>query len=198
MPVELNSDDCLSRCIIFDRAFDQNIHVNTCLWHFDSSREDGVRHESAVLRRLAPKSEDVHRIGCAIAAAQNERKNSPPPGRTRRYYCGFRTAKLSNLPNTGDGYSITYTNVPENGEEAHVDVALKILVEGKSARANRRTDAGLALAEAFGPPEPFCCECDVCDGFHPIALWGVDCLIVGISTSWDSLIPTVGNGEALT
>jgi hypothetical protein len=46
----------------------------------------------------------VHRIGCKIAASQNERAGHPPPGPKRRYYCGFRSASYASLPNLGDGY----------------------------------------------------------------------------------------------
>ena len=187
MPVELDGADEISRCIIYDRAFEADAHVDSHLWRFENSSPDGVYHESAVLRRLAPTEDDVHQIGCGIAQRQNERKQQPEPGPKRRYYCGFRTATLISLPRQGDGYSVEFTNLPEDGEEAHIDVALIITVEGKSARAVRRTDAGLALAEQFGPPAPHVCECDLNDGHHPINAWGEQCLCKELTQQWSSV-----------
>ena len=187
MTIELVADDRVSRCIIFDRAFDDNAHVDELLWRFESSDADGVYHESAVLRRLAAPSAEVHRIGCAIAAGQNARKQEPPPGRKRRYYCGYRSATFGDLPTAGDGYTVTISHSPEGGEESHLDVALTIHVEGRSARAVRRTDAGLALAEHFGPPRPHRCACDATDDKHPFDLLGADCLIAGLTERWPSI-----------
>lgn len=176
MAVDIVSDDLISRCIIYARAFDGEVHVNSRLWPFGASGEDGAAHESGVLRRLAADDIQVHRIGCQIAAGQNAAKGEPPSGPNRRYYCGFRTARCGDLLMMGEGYHIVLTNVAENGEESHVDIALFITVEGKNARANRRTDAGLSFAEAFGPAVPFVCECDSLDDHHPINRFGVKCL----------------------
>jgi hypothetical protein len=155
MSVESEKSDQISRCIIFDRFFQANVHTDELLWVFGKTSEaTGASHESAVLRRLSPDAAHVHSIGCAIAGHQNIGRGNPPPGDRRRYYCGFRTAAVSDIPSEGDGYSITLTNLPENGVESHVDVAVTITVEGRSAKATRRTDAGIALAEQFGPPEP--------------------------------------------
>ena len=187
MPVEITDADEISRCIIFDRAFDNDLHVDEMLWRFGQTMPDGASHESAVLRRLAPLAEDVHRIGCGIAAAQNARKQEPQPGPTRRYYCGFRTASYASLPKVGEGYHIRFTNDGEDGEDAHVDVALTVTVDGKSAKANTRTNAGLALAEHFGPPAPHRCLCDEADECHPFSLWGEDCLISGLRDRWPGL-----------
>src|SRR4051812_39744938 len=116
MPVELNADDQISRCIIYPRAFRDRIPVDELLWQFEQSAADGASHQSGVLRRLAPKDEDVHRIGCSIAAAQNDRAGSPPSGSAkRRYYCAFRNARYGDLPLEDDGYRLVITNVPENG-----------------------------------------------------------------------------------
>jgi hypothetical protein len=198
MRLEINESDEISRCIIYDRAFDHDVHVDEHLWRFDSTSR-----ESAVLRRLAPNAEDVHEIGCGIAAHQNERKGNPSPGNSRRYYCGFRTASVASLPTAGDGYSIAITHSPEGGVDAHVDVALTIFVEGKNARAVRRTDAGLAMAEQFGPPEPYICDCDRGDNHHPIARWGTECLTGGINGRWPGLVlpltedPAAANDDGL-
>lgn len=187
MTIQLVADDRISRCIIFDRAFEDNAHVDELLWRFEGSDANGIYHESAVLRRLAPASTDVHRIGCAIAAGQNVRKQEPPPGRKRRYYCGYRSATFGDLPVTGEGYTVTMSHSPEGGEESHLDVSLSIHVEGRSARAVRRTNAGLALAEHFGPPRPHRCNCDTADDQHPFDLLGADCLISGLAGKWPSL-----------
>ena len=183
MPVLLVADDIISRCIIFDRAFNHDIHVDEFLWRFESSKEDGTYHESAVLRRLAVADNDVHAIGCNIAESQNIRKNLEP-GPRRRYYCGFRSACYGDLPTGGEDFSISITNVPENDEESHVDVALTLHVPNtkanKNKRANKRTDAGLALAEHFGSATPHRCECDACDHFHPFDRYGLECLNSGL------------------
>ncbi len=199
MSDDLLDDDETARCIIHDRAFDQNIHVDALLWRFESTKADGASHESAVLRRLAPTDEEVHHIGCGIAASQNQRKGNPPPGKNRRYYCGFRTAKYIALPKEGNGYKVSITNVPEDGENAHVDVALTVLVEGKSARATRRTDAGLALAEHFGPPTPYRCQADLDDNQHPFAIWGVTCLTAGLTDRWpDRVLDALDDVSSIT
>lgn len=188
MAVEIDNSDEISRCIIYARFFHGEAHVDELLWKFEGSGTDGKMHESAVLRRLASDSVDVHRIGCGIAAQQNVRMNEPPPGPKRRYYCGFRTASVASLPREGDGYIIDIKNEPENGEDAHVDVALTILVEGKNARAVRRTDAGMALAEQFGPPEPYLCDCDIADNEHPLKRNGMQCLVSGLKDRWPNLV----------
>ncbi len=188
MPEVITDADEISRCIIFNRAFKDDIHVDGYLWRFDNSDDDGISHESAVLRRLAPDPPHVHNIGCEIAAEQNERRQTPP-GPKRRYYCGFRTASYASLPKSGENYEVTFT-VDGEGHDAHVDVALKILVDGKSARAVCRTNAGLELAEQFGLPAPHRCECDAGDDHHPFGRWGDDCLTDGLKDRWADLVVT--------
>ncbi|MFE1598150.1 hypothetical protein [Methylobacterium sp. ID0610] len=163
----IEADDEISRSIIFDKAFQNSIHVDKVLFVFGQSKEDGRSHESAILRRLAPEDTDVHRIGCKIAHKQNQRKN-PPPGPKRKYYCGFRTAKYNNMQLSGDKWEIFLTIAPEDGEESHVDVALMVHSEDRNERATIKTDAGLALAEAFGPAVEYVCECDHGDEHHPL------------------------------
>lgn len=178
MELELLPTDQISRCIIFDRAFEDDLHVDRFLFRFESKREDETYHESAVLRRLAPESDHVHEIGCLIAEAGNARKAvPPPPGLDRRYYCGFRTAEYSKLPTAGNGYTISIRHSPEGGIEAHLDIQL-VLEPGltRNGRATRRTDAGLAMAEQFGGAEPHRCPCDAKDEHHPLAKWGPQCL----------------------
>ncbi|MFC4170057.1 hypothetical protein [Teichococcus aestuarii] len=187
MIVEIQEEDVISRCIVYDNAFENDVHVDSFLWRFGPAKEDGASHESAVLRRLAPEDSDVHHIGCGIAVKKNERKNNPPPGKKRKYYCGFRSSCFGSLPKSGDGYLIDIKHLPEDGVYAHVDVALTITVEGKSARANRRTEAGLALAEQFGPPVPHRCECDLEDEHHPLQVWGVKCLATDGEVLWPAL-----------
>ena len=172
----LEPDDILSRCIIYDRAFKGNIHVDERLFVFNASDEDGACHESGVLRRLAPQDADVHRIGCAIARKQNGRKSPPPlPGPQRRYYCGFRNAIVSELPLNGDGYSLRLTLDGENGEPAHVDIALIVLETDRSARTAIKAEAGLAIAEAFGAAVEYICCDDHGDDHHPLIRFP-DCL----------------------
>ena len=184
----LTDADDISRCIIYDRAFADELHSDDKLWQFDSSADaNGIYHQSAVARRLAPRPVDVHAIGCGIAAAQNERKGDPPPGRQRRYYCGFRTASHSDLPLVGDGYRVTLCIAPEDGVDAHVDVALEVEGATRGQRANNRTNAGMALAEVFGLPEPHVCDRDSDDTEHPIARNGVECLFTNLRHKWQHL-----------
>ncbi len=176
----LQEDDVLSRCIIYDRAFQDDVHVDSLLMRFDSGADDdGIYHESCFLKRLLPRDEDVHQLGCEMAAAQNRRKNEPEPGPKRRYYCGFRNARISDLQLEGPNFSVTLTLDGENGQPAHVDVALKISVAGKSARATVRTLAGMTLAEAFGEASEHICECDAGDQHHPLSR-DRDCLRRGL------------------
>ena len=187
MSAVILDNDEIARCVIYDRLFQGDIHVDEMLWPFQQSKADGAAHESAVLRRIAITSGDVHRIGCKTSETQNNRKGNPPPGKTRRYYCGFRNALVSNLILVGNNYRIVLTNLPENDEEAHIDVALFIYAEGKSHRANVRSEAGLALAEGFGPPEPHVCDCDRNDEEHPVIKHGEACLFGGLQKRFAGL-----------
>jgi hypothetical protein len=187
MPVELVEDDSISRCIIHSRFFNDNVHTDSMLWQFGESKADGASHESGVLRRLAPSDDEVNRIGCSMAAFQNARDCEPPPGPKRRYYCGFRTARYGDLPLESEGYRLVITNIPENGEESHLDFALTITVQGRAPRANRKTDAGLALAEHFSPARPHRCTCDLQDNEHPFSKFGESCLY--------GAMPSIGNLE---
>tara|TARA_R110000824_G_scaffold19504_2_gene75409 strand:+ start:8655 stop:9233 length:579 start_codon:yes stop_codon:yes gene_type:complete len=177
--LEIVDDDVISRCIIYPKFFNGNIHTDELLWHFGNNKDDnGVYHESAVLRRLAPTEKDVHHIGCNIASLQNERVGNPDPGdNKRRYYCGFRSATFGDFDLTGDGYIIQFIHCPEHDVESHVDVSLTITVEGKNAKASRRTEAGLNLAEVFGSASEHICSVDSKDVHHPITKLGSDCLV---------------------
>jgi hypothetical protein len=185
--IQIAEDDFISRCIIFSRFFHQNIHTDAMLWQFGETKDDGAAHESAVLRRFAQSSNDVHRIGCKIAASQNQNKHNPPPGPKRRYYCGFRTARYGDLPLVDDGYEIVIRHVPEHGEYSHLDVALTVSGSTKSERATHRTNAGLALAECFGHPDAHRCACDLSDDEHPFAKHGTRCLTAAFKDRWPAL-----------
>lgn len=174
--MSLLPEDLVSRCIIYNRAFKSNVHIDELLFAFNASDSGGACHELGVLRRLAPANADVHRIGCGIANKQNERKSPPPlPGPDRRYYCGFRTATVRDLPVFGDGYSLRLILDGENGEPAHVDIALVVHEKDRSARATIKVDAGLAIAEAFGAAVEHICSSDAGDAHHPLIQFP-DCL----------------------
>jgi hypothetical protein len=64
----------------------------------------------------------------------------------------------------------------EHGIKAHVDFALTVQGDTKSARATNRTNAGLAIAEAFGRADPHICDYDEEDAQHPLHRFGVECL----------------------
>ncbi|MGJ4961208.1 hypothetical protein [Bradyrhizobium sp. HKCCYLRH3061] len=171
MTVALEEDDSIARCIIFPRFFSEDqVHLDELLWRFENSGEDGCGHESGVLRRLVPEAEQVHQIGCGIAAIQNQ------TAKARRYYCGFRNAKYGAIPLNGPDYTLTVTNTVEHGQEAHLDFALRITVEGKSARNRAKANARIAIAEAFGPAIPHICDCDTSDAEHPFKRFGDECL----------------------
>lgn len=193
--VILDSDE-IARCIIFDKAFSHDVHIDEHLWIFGQSDEHGKSHESALLVRLAQEPEMLHAMGCHIAAVQNTFRNDPVPGPKRRYYCGYRLARFGDLPKAGDGYTIEISLQPENGLEAHLDVALTIHVSGKSARRTRKTDAGLALAEQFGAPVPHVCKCDEADTFHPINQWGEKCLFGSDTSRWGGALFNCEHGQA--
>lgn len=177
MAVEISDDDSVSRCIVYNKFFRDDVHTDELLWQFGQSDSSGAAHESGVLRSLAPAIDEVHEIGCRIVSIQNERLQSPAPGdKKRRYYCGCRTARVGDLPKEEEGFKLALSLVEENGIKAHVDFALTVLGETKSARAVNRTNAGLALAECFGDTEPHICSCDVEDRLHPIARLGPECV----------------------
>lgn len=187
MAIIIERTDAIARCLIYNRFFPGNIHTDAILFAFGASGEDGRAHESAVLRSLAPEASDVHRIGCKIAAVQNASRGEPEPGPSRKYYCGFRHAAIGDIQLEGESWRVVLTSAPEHGEDAHVDVALELLTDGRSARAVARTDAGLALAEAFGPPHPHVCACDGEDGEHPLVRLGEGCLTSGLKDRWPDL-----------
>lgn len=188
MAVPIEASDTIARCLIYNRFFPGNIHTDAVLFAFGGSGADGKAHESAVLRSITPEASEVHRIGCKIAGSQNASRGEPAPGPDRKYYCGFREACVGDLQLEDDAWRVTLTNVPEHGEEAHVDVALELLAEGKSARSVARTDAGLALAEAFGQPVAHVCHCDIGDDEHPFVKLGVHCLTSGLKDRWPNLM----------
>jgi hypothetical protein len=190
MPVDIMPDDVISRCIIYARFFKDGLHTDSKLWEFGKTSEDGLVHESGVLRRIAIANDDVHRIGCGIAEGMNTNHQIERGDPKRRYYCGFRNATVGDLPLVCDEYVIHISNVPEGGEESHVDVALEYKVEGRNQRAVVRTDAGMALAERFGPPVSFMCQCDNDDADHPLVKYGPNCLVDGLHHQWQ-------RGEAL-
>ena len=179
--MSFEATDALSRCIIYDRAFKNNLHVDQVLFIFTQTQDDGASHESGVLRSLAPSANDVNRIGCSIAHSQNARKQFPPPGPDRRYYCGFRTAIVGDLQLQGDGYEVKLSLDNEGGEPAHVDIALFVTGKSKSERATIKADAGLTLAEVFGPAEEHICEADANDQNHPLIRYPT-CLSADISS----------------
>lgn len=187
MVAQIELADTIARCLIYNRFFPGNIHTDKILFSFGASGPDGKAHESAVLRSLTPQEGDVHRAGCKIAASQNLARGEPPPGPERKYYCGFREACVGEMQLEDETWRVVLTNVPEHGEDAHVDVALELLVEGRSARSVARTDAGLALAEAFGPPLPHVCACDAADEEHPLVRLGPECLTSGLKDRWPNL-----------
>ncbi len=187
MPVAMAAEDELVRSLIFSRFFPGNIHTDSVLWAFGKTLDDGAAHESGVAVSLAPTVAEIHRVGCSIAANQNADRGEPEPGPKRKYYCGYRRAKVSGLPLVGDTYEVTLTIDGEGGEPSHVDVALHYKVQGTNPRANARTIAGLALAAAFGPPDPYICAKDQQDDKHPLVREGITCLTAGFVDRWPSL-----------
>lgn len=179
--MSIDASDAIARCIIYDPLFSGSIHTDANLWVFGKTAADGASHHSAVLRSLAVNDDDVHVAGCQIAAMQNASRGEPPPGEKRRYYCGFRNAVVASLPLKTERYEVVLTLSPENGIDAHVDVALTVFGDTKQEKANRRTEAGLALAEQFDPAIPHTCFCDQDDAMHPIARFTVSCLMGGLT-----------------
>lgn len=186
----IQAHDLISRCIIYDKAFYGALHTDSRLFIFGETRDDGASHESGVLRRLAPLDADVHEIGCEIASLQNQRKGNPSRGLKRRYYCGFRTARMSAIPSRGDGYEVRL-KLDGDGHPAHVDIALFVSSQDKNERATIKVDAGMAVAEAFGEATPHICESDRGDENHPL-IKDPECLRRGIPRL-DSLV--IGAGD---
>jgi hypothetical protein len=182
----LVADDLIARCLIYPQFFQGSIHVNEKLWEFGKRADDGASHQSAILCRLAPPPDDVHRIGCKIAKAGNDRLGDKLTPEKTRYYCGYRTGKFGEMVLSNEKYKITLTLVEELGEKAHVDVALFVSTDAsKNEQAGLRTAAGIALAEAFTAlAVPHRCECDAGDKNHPFDRLGNDCLETGFLGPW--------------
>jgi len=190
MPVAIQADDIIARCLIYPQLFMGNIQASDKLWEFGQRAADGASHLSAVLKRLAPTNNDIHAFGCRLAKQQNDGlaerlKVEEPPQDKKRYYCGFKEAQVDKLCITSENYRIVITNVPEHGEDAHVDVAL-FISEGvaKNKFANLRTSAGAALAEAFAKAEPHRCAADEGDQQHPFERLGMECLNADLPGPW--------------
>jgi hypothetical protein len=168
--------DEIARCIVFEQFFRDGFHINDLLFQFSRRDDaDGNFHESGVLRRLAPADDDVHMIGCNLAAHQNAPRL--PQGKDRRYYCGFRNVVAGRLPKKGTGFELRLENTEELGNKAHVDFIL--IVSGtRSERALNRTAVGLAMAEEFGPVIAHVCQVDLEDSRHPSRLYGAGYLDV--------------------
>ncbi|BCA60958.1 hypothetical protein HMP09_0192 [Sphingomonas sp. HMP9] len=200
MAVNIEHSDRIARCLIYPQLFKGNIHANSKLWEFGKREEDGGSHQSAVLRRLAETSAEVHRIGCKIATAQNDNLKerlspAPIPLDKKRYYCGFRDATVGALLEGTDEYRISIKSLPEFGEEAHVDVGLFIATGvPKNRHANLRTDAGLALAFHFSPASPHLCECDNGDDNHPFVKIGTDSLPDVLPGPWQGISVMIAGG----
>ncbi|MEG3169925.1 hypothetical protein U1737_17170 [Sphingomonas sp. LB3N6] len=186
METSLRPDDQIARCLIYPQFFEGSIHVNGKLWEFGKRADDGASHQSAVLCRLAPPPNEVHRVGCKIAKAGNDRLGDNLTAEKKRYYCGYRIAVLDSMVLVGDKYRIELRLQEELGEKAHVDVALFISTDApRNRHAQLRTAAGIALAEAFTSiPVSHRCEVDDGDDNHPFSRLGEDCLEAGLLGPW--------------
>ncbi len=189
MIVAIGQGDRLARCLIYPQLFEGNIHANSKLWEFGKRAKDGRSHQSAVLRRLAVETGDVHRIGCKISSAGNGRlaEQGKLTAANQRYYCGFREALFEDFELITDEYEIEFSNVPEFDEEAHVDVALRISPDAPpNLHATLRTNAGLALAERFGAVTIHRCAADLEDRNHPFDRLGEECVSSGLPGPWQN------------
>ena len=176
----VDENEEIARCVIFPKAFQDSVHTDELLFVFGSSGDDGASHESGVLCRLAPADEDIHRTGCKIAANQNARLGVEPGDPKRRYYCAFRRARAKDVAIKSDRYWVTLTLDNEGGEPAHIDIALFVVDDAsRNERATLKSEAGLILAEAFGPPFEHICEVDTGDPLHPLRI-DPDCLTRGV------------------
>lgn len=185
--------DKISRCITFGKFFHNGRATQDLLWKLHPrSGDNGLYRESGVLRSLAVNDDEVHQIGCSIAAGQNLRvrgtKGEKWKPSDQKYYCGFRTALVSEIISIIEmeeqSFKVKLTLLPEKGIESHVDVSVKINLENSDDRALARAEASLALAEAFGPPVPYRCPCDEEDLQHPFERFGCDCLVVSYNDKW--------------
>ncbi|MNY43780.1 hypothetical protein D3C86_1787620 [compost metagenome] len=102
-----------------------------------------------------------------------------PDAPKRRFYCGYRKALAKDVAITGDNYRVVLTLDGEGGEAAHVDIALHVEAKTKNARATIKSEAGMALAEAFGLPVEHKCEEDCDNDRHPLMV-DPDCLVRGV------------------
>lgn len=179
MSTAIHDDDQIARCVIFPRHFQGSIHTDAALISFGSAREDGASHESGVLCKILASDDEVHEVGCRIAAKQNERSGAAVGSPKRRYYCGFRKARAGDVAVSGEGYRVILTLDGEDGEAAHVDIALFVEAHSKSERATIKVEVGMVLSEKFGPVFPHTCAGDEGDCHHPLIV-DPNCLTKGL------------------
>ena len=174
---DIPSEEVVARSLLYSVFFDNEMLAESLIFPWGKSAPDGAYHASLAWRRFAPEDEDLHAYGCRLAANQNVRLGEPARGEDRRrYYCGFKQATAGALTIENDFFRTELRHLPEGGEAAHVDLSLTLKMDGKAARANARSEAGLELVGALSPTAPHVCECDLADEFHPISRWGHQCL----------------------
>lgn len=175
----IEPDDLIARCIIFPLAFREYIHIDAMLFSFGESDESGASHASGILCKMHNGEAEIHGVGCSIVAFQNDRRGTPRGSEKRRYYCGSRFAKASQICQEGDSYKVTLSLDGENGQASHVDIALYVQAETRNKRATIKTEAALVLAEVFGGVSEHICACDDDDDGHPLKI-DPQCLTKGI------------------
>jgi hypothetical protein len=188
--VEVISDsDTLARQVIYPAAFDGAlIGANALIQFLGDRNDDGSFTESLMLERLTTQ-QAIHFHGCKSAKRKNEKQRlkrekaakfpvEPVPGEDRHYYCGYTRSQAKPLYIKTARYFIDLTVEEDDGEPAHVTIALRPTDLAAKLKPNDKTEAGRLLALMFADPQPHVCAEDQNDASHPINRWGAEALVM--------------------
>jgi hypothetical protein len=137
-------------------------------------QDDGSVLASVAWQRLFPTDQHVHDYGCRLAAKQNEGlvEKDRLSEKTRRIYCGAYqlTARsvraLVGTPNLEEIASSNVTHHPEDGEIAHIDLAIRINANPVNIETTKTAILDRLWAASCGPLKHVC-ECDADLVPHP-------------------------------
>lgn len=144
----------VSRAVHYPQVFSSGVFDETALLQFradDADKDDPERtyRMSVVCRCMMPADEAVHAYGTKIEDKQNQRLQTdlgtPPPLEKRRAYLGFYDILYPDLASVAfQYYRVGIRSVPEDGEDAHLEIQLHSLrLEAKDKQ--RRSDRSAAL-----------------------------------------------------
>lgn len=122
-------------------------------------REGGTRSESFLWHKYAPTAADVHRRGCDRQHGKNKRLADE--GKDPVRYIGARSISAGGIRAIESrGYMLMLKHQPEDGDDAHTDVAIAAPA-GASAEGipkNTRREIIALLFKALAPLDAHTCS----------------------------------------